>query len=86
VRHATQDDLDRVEPLLAALRELPELRERKPGSFSLASRAFLHFHADESDMYVDVRLGATFRRLKVTTRDDQADLLMQVRTALQPHS
>jgi hypothetical protein len=86
MRHATEDDLHRVEPLLAELRELPQLRERKPGSFSLAARAFLHFHADASDVYVDVRLEDAFRRLKVTTRDDQAAFLAQVRTTLQQGS
>lgn len=86
MRHATQDDLDRVDALLGELRELPRLRERKPGSFSVASKAFLHFHADASDVYVDVRLDGTFRRLKVTTRDDQAAFLAQVRTALQQRS
>jgi len=44
VRHATQEDLDRLEKLLAKLRELPQLRERKRGYFSRGSRAFLHFH------------------------------------------
>jgi hypothetical protein len=55
VRHATEEDLDRVEPLLAELRRLPQLRERKRGSFSRGSRAFLHFHEDAGDFYVDVR-------------------------------
>jgi hypothetical protein len=34
VRHATQEDLDRVEALLVELRKLPPLRERKRGYFS----------------------------------------------------
>ena len=46
VRHATQDDLDRLDSLLAELREFAELRERKRGYFSLRSKAFLHFHED----------------------------------------
>ncbi len=86
MRHATQDDLGRVGELLAELRDLPQLRERKPGSFSRGSRAFLHFHEDAGDLYVDVRLTEEFHRMKVTNRDEQAEFLSQVRTALQPPS
>jgi hypothetical protein len=38
---ATDEDLDRLEELLAELRELSQLRERKRGSFSRGSHAFL---------------------------------------------
>jgi hypothetical protein len=82
VRHATQGDLDLLEALLAELRTLPELRERKPGNFSRGSRAFLHFHEDAGDLYVDVRLDSKFQRMKVTTGSEQADFLAQVREAL----
>ena len=63
MRHATQDDLDRLEPLLAELRNLPGLRERKRGYFSRKSRAFLHFHEDAGDFYVDVKLDGKFQRM-----------------------
>jgi len=84
MRHATPVDLDRLDGLLAELRALPQLRERKRGSFSRGSRAFLHFHADDGDLYVDVRLDDDFRRMKVTSPDDQAEFLAQVRRALHP--
>jgi hypothetical protein len=83
MRHATDDDLDRMEPLLTELRRVPELRERKRGSFSRGSHAFLHFHADAGDFYVDVRLGDAFERVRVTSSREQADFLSQVRTALE---
>jgi hypothetical protein len=83
MRHATPEDLDRVEALLVGLRELPQLRERKRGYFSRGSRAFLHFHEDAGDLYVDVRLDSAFQRVRVTSRDEQADLLSRVRNALQ---
>jgi len=86
VRHATEEDLDRVAALLDELRGLPELRERKRGSFSRASRAFLHFHEDAGDLYVDVRLDSEFERMKVTTGDEQAEFLSRVRAALAPRS
>jgi hypothetical protein len=82
VRHATEEDLDQLEPLLAELRKLPQLRERKRGSFSRAGRALLHFHEDAGDLYVDVRLDSEFQRVKVTSRADQADFLTLVKAAL----
>ena len=82
VRHATARDLEHVEALLVELRKFPELRERKPGSFSRGSRAFLHFHEDGGDIYVDVRLNTAFRRLRVTTAKEQAELVSKVRSAL----
>jgi hypothetical protein len=86
VRHATQDDLDRLEVLLFELRKLPQLRERKRGYFSRGSRAFLHFHEDAGDLYVDVRLDSKFQRLRVTSRGEQTGFLSQVREALQADS
>ena len=82
MRHATPEDLDRLEPLLGELRALPQLRERKRGSFSRGSRAFLHFHEDAGDLYVDVRLESAFQRFKVTSRADQAAFVERVRAVL----
>jgi hypothetical protein len=82
MRHATEGDLDRLETVLAALRDLPQLRERKRGSFSRGARAFLHFHEDAGDLYVDVRLGEQFERMRVTSTADQAEFLTQVRRVL----
>ncbi len=84
MRHANRDDLDRLEPLLKELRSLPRLRERKAGQFSLGSRAFLHFHEDAGDFYVDVRLTDTFERLRVTSAAEQAVFLSRVRARLEP--
>jgi len=82
VRHATPEDLDRVEPLLVELRKLPQLQERRRGYFSRADRAFLHFHEDAGDLYVDVRLGSKFQRMKVTSHTEQAGFLARVKEAL----
>jgi hypothetical protein len=84
VRHATAEDLDRLEPLLAELRSLPQLRERKRGSFSRGSRAFLHFHEDAGDLYVDARFESAFQRFPVTDAASQADFIARVKAALEP--
>jgi hypothetical protein len=82
VRHATQEDLDRIPALLAELRKLPQLRERKRGYFSRGSRAFLHFHEDAGDLYVDVKLDGAFQRMRVTSPSEQADFLSRVNGAV----
>jgi hypothetical protein len=82
VRHATEEDLDQVEDLLVALRQFPELRERKRGYFSRRSQAFMHFHEDAGDIYVDVKLDREFQRLRVRTTAERAAFLSRVREAL----
>jgi hypothetical protein len=83
VRHANDEDLDRLEEILVELRTLPQLRERRRGFFSRGARAFLHFHEDAGNLYVDIRLHDVFQRLPVTTRGEQADFLAQVRRRVQ---
>ena len=83
MRHATPDDLVELEDLLASLRALDGLFEKKPGTFYRRSRAFLHFHADPGGLYADVRLeGDDFERRPVHTRGQRNGLLRDVRAAL----
>jgi N-acetylglutamate synthase-like GNAT family acetyltransferase len=83
VRHARDDDLDRIEPLLTELRAVDGLTEKSRGVFYRRSRAFLHFHADGDDTYADVRVeGDEFERTRVTTNAEQRDLVTAVRRAL----
>jgi hypothetical protein len=83
MKHATPQALDRVEPLLAALRALEGLREKKRGVFYRKSRAFLHFHEDGSDVYADVRLGgAEFERFRVSSQAETRQLLAAIRARL----
>lgn len=83
MRHATPEALDRLESLLAGLRALPQLRERKRGSFSRGARAFLHFHEDGGELYVDVRLDRAFERRRVTTGSEQQEFLASVKGVLE---
>ena len=83
VRHARDDDLDRIEPLLAQLRALDGLTEKSRGVFYRRSRACLHFHADGDDTYADVRFaGDEFERTRATTKAEQRALVAAVRRAL----
>jgi len=78
LKHAGQEALERLSPLLEKLRQRTLLREKRPGIFYLKSRAFLHFHEDPDGLFADVRLSADFVRLSVTKRADQAALLRQI--------
>jgi hypothetical protein len=83
LRHARQDDLGRLAPLLEQLRALDGLKERTPGSFYRNSSGFLHFHIDGDDVYADVKLdGREFERTRVTTKTEQRALVTSVRKAL----
>ncbi len=82
VRHATPEDLDRLEALLERLRGLPELRERERGFFSRGSTALFHFHEDAGDPYVYAKLKSSFQPVRVTSRQEQSALLAQVQRAL----
>jgi hypothetical protein len=83
VRHARPDDLVALEPLLERLRGFDQLVERTPGSFYWKSKGFLHFHIDGDDVWCDVKLnGATFDRVRVTTKAERRKLVSAVRRSL----
>jgi hypothetical protein len=82
VKHARNDALDRLEPMLTALRSMPALREKKRGTFYRRSRAFIHFHEDPAGLFADVRFGDDFERFDVTTVARQKQLVRDIRAAL----
>ena len=81
MRHARPEDLGPLEPLLGGLRDLPRLREEKPGTFYRGSRAFLHFHVDPAGLFADVRAAGAWERLPVDTPAQQQALLDLVTAA-----
>jgi hypothetical protein len=78
MKHAGPTALARIAPLLDELRARPALRERRPGVFELKARSFLHFHDDPTGIFADVRLGAEFVRMPVTSSAQQSDLLARI--------
>ena len=83
MRHARNDDLDRIEPLLVQLRAIDGLTEKSRGVFYLRSKACLHFHADGNDTYADVRLDSDdFERTRATTKAEQRALVAAVKRAI----
>jgi hypothetical protein len=75
MRHARDDALDQLEPLLVELRRLPALREKSRGVFYRGSQAFLHFHEDPAGLFADVKVGGTFQRFAVNTKAERAAIL-----------
>lgn len=83
MKHAGAATLLRLAPLLQALRELPGLIERTPGSFYRRSRACLHFHEHGEQVFADVRIdGPEFTRVDVSDAAAQARLLTDLRRRL----
>jgi hypothetical protein len=84
MRHATPAALEELAPLLARVRELPGIVEKRPSVFYRRSKAFLHFHEDPTGLYADVRLGEDFERCRVQTQAEQAALVERLGAALSP--
>ena len=78
MKHANELALQSLQDLLASLRTLPGLVERKPGIFYVKSKAYLHFHEDAVGLFADVRLSdGDFERFRVSTTGEQK-LLMKL--------
>jgi hypothetical protein len=82
MKHAGATALRSLAPLLEALRTIPGLKERSPGSFYRGSRALLHFHEDPSGLFADLKKGGEWQRLRVNSAAERERLLMNVRAAL----
>ena len=83
MKHAGPEALDRLEPLIARIRDLPGLVEKARGVFYRKSRAFLHFHEDPKGLFADVRLeGEDFERIDVTGPEGEDRLVAMVRDYL----
>jgi hypothetical protein len=82
VRHARPEDLDRLAPLLEALRALPGIKEKARGVFYRGSKAFLHFHEDAGGLFADLRRDNDFERFPVTTAKERSAFLTAARKVL----
>jgi hypothetical protein len=83
MKHAGDSALDRLEPLLLSLRDMPALREKSRGTFYRGGRAFVHFHEDGTGLFADVRFVDEFERIDVTTVAKQQRLTRSIRAALE---
>ena len=79
MKHATPIALDALEPLLAQIRVVEGLTERKRGVFYRKSSAFLHFHEDPAGFFADLRTGPVWERLPVNSAKERRALLGTLR-------
>jgi hypothetical protein len=81
VAHAGPEILDRLEPLLAAIRKLGLAEERKRGIFYRRRSAFLHFHEEAGRIHADLKQAGDFMRYPANTERDWGRLLAAVKRA-----
>lgn len=84
MKHASEQALDALEALLAQLRPLPGMTEKKRGVFYRRSKAFLHFHEDPAGLFADLRaaVGDDFDRYDVSTEVQRGALVATVEDRL----
>jgi hypothetical protein len=82
MKHATAAALNRLNGLLASVRQLELMKEKSPGVFYCRSKAFLHFHEDPAGLFADIRTGSDWERLPVNSKADEAKLLRRIRSHL----
>jgi len=82
MKHAGPGALDQLEPVLAKLRKLDGLRERKRGAFYRGSSAFLHFHEDPAGFFADLKVAGDFVRFPVNSGAEVEKLLARAGRAL----
>jgi hypothetical protein len=83
MKHAGPEALDQLEPILAELRKLPGLKEKKRGSFYRGSSGFLHFHEDPAGFFADVKLdGREYARMPANNAKEVATLIRKAARAL----
>jgi hypothetical protein len=82
MKHAGPQALDQLEPVLAKLRKLDGLRERKRGAFYRGSSAFLHFHEDPAGFFADLKVADDFVRFPVNSGAEVEKLLARAARAL----
>ncbi|MCA8916366.1 MAG: hypothetical protein KDB90_13230 [Planctomycetes bacterium] len=82
MRHAREDALNELEPLIIRLRRLPGLRERKRGTFYRGGSGFLHFHEDPAGLFADLKVNGEWIRMPVDTKAQRDALVRDARNSL----
>lgn len=85
MKHANQDILAQLSPLLGQIRSrIPPLKEKGTGKFYLKSAAFLHFHDDPTGIFADLKVNGDWERYPVNTAGEYAALLAAIDQQLLP--
>lgn len=81
MKHASEHALDQLEDVLAELRSLSGLKEKKRGVFYKGSQAFAHFHEDAEGLFADLKLKAGWRRFCISRASEREEFLLAARNA-----
>ena len=81
MKHAGPDALDQLEQVLARLRQLEGIREKKRGCFYHGASGFLHFHEDPAGFFADLKVNGEFIRLPANTPKEIAILITEAAKA-----
>jgi len=79
MKHASEQALGALAPLLADIRRIDGLREPKRGTFYRRASAFLHFHEDPAGFFADLKIAGGFERFPVNTPQEHATLIAAAR-------
>ena len=82
MKHAGEEALRRLQPLLARIRALEGVREKARGIFYRGSSPFVHFHEDPAGLFGDVRDADGWTRFPVDTAAQRQALVARVRGLL----
>jgi hypothetical protein len=82
MKHAGSEALDQLEPILAEIRRLGGLKERKRGAFYCGSIAFLHFHEDPAGFFADLKVDGDFVRFPINSKNQTQTFLRRAAAAL----
>lgn len=82
MKHAGPHALDELEPILAEVRKLHGLKEKKRGTFYVASGAFLHFHEDPAGFFADLKVDGDFVRFPVNSKTQTQAFLRRAAASL----
>ena len=82
MKHATEQALGKITPLLKQIRKFPELKEKKKGIFYKGYIAFLHFHEDGKELFADLKVKDLWKRICVNSKPEQVKLISMIRKIL----
>jgi len=82
MKHAGSEALMQIEPLLFRLRQIDQIKEKKPGIFYRGAKAFAHFHEDPQGIFADLWIAADWQRFKVDSQKEQDQFVKTVLSAV----
>ena len=83
MKHAGEQALDALEPVLKVVRQCERLTEKKRGIFYRKREAFLHFHEDAGGLFADLKVvtSGEYVRFRVSTAAERNAFLAAAKKA-----